>query len=96
VVGRLSADWSPEQIAGRLKTKPPAYLKGKKVCLETIYQWIYTGATASDGTRFYHHLRRAKPARRRHYQRAAKQINIPEKVSIYYRLAVIDEHQRIS
>ena len=37
-------DWSPEQIAGRLKEEQPSWLKGARVSHETIYQYLYTEA----------------------------------------------------
>jgi len=41
VIKKLKSDWSPQQIAGRLKTNSPPELKDKYICTETIYQYIY-------------------------------------------------------
>jgi IS30 family transposase len=48
VVTGLEADWSPEQIAGRLRRDYPANLR-MRVCPETIYQWVYCDATQGGG-----------------------------------------------
>ena len=39
VSARLSEGWTPEQIAGRLKTRPEKGLR--QICHETIYAFIY-------------------------------------------------------
>ena len=41
VENMLLEDWSPEQIAGRLKKYPPEELKGQSISHESIYLWIY-------------------------------------------------------
>lgn len=81
VVSKLNLDWSPEQIAGRLKEFPPIKLQGKYVCPESIYQYIYDKAPW-----LYHKLRRAHPDRWKKYGRKKqKHQTIPEKVSIHDR-----------
>lgn len=67
VRARLWDKWSPEQIAGRLKSQPPAELKGLKVSYEAIYQWIYDEAKGEPW--LYHHLRRKHYVRHLKYSR---------------------------
>jgi transposase, IS30 family len=38
---KISHDWSPEQIAGRLKEHSPKSLNGLTISHESIYYWIY-------------------------------------------------------
>ena len=80
-VGRKLDDcWSPEQIAGRLKSDPPPNLRKKNLCHETIYQHIY-----KEEPYYYHNLRRSHSVRRKRYGRKTRKINIPGRVSIHDR-----------
>jgi IS30 family transposase len=58
----LREDWSPEQIAGRLRTD-----HGLRISHETIYRYIWADKRA-DGT-LHHHLRGARKQRRKRYGR---------------------------
>ncbi len=90
VIKRLQDDWSPQQIAGRLKTNPPPNLKRKKICLETIYQYIYDGGTDYGGKLLYKYLRKKKPFRQKHYSRQPKKVTITGRISIHARPADIN------
>ena len=83
VVKKLREDWSPEQVAGRLKHHPPPELQGLYVCMETIYQYIYNEEEGEP--RLYHKLRRRHPSRQRHGKRHHRTVIIPGKVSIHER-----------
>lgn len=83
VVGELRQDHSPEQIAGRLKQKPPSELVGKKLCHETIYQYIYEGEGRFEY--LYPHLRKGRPRRRKQRARKPHKNKIPERISIHER-----------
>lgn len=84
IVDHLRADWSPEQIAGRLKTYPPPHLKGKTVCHETVYQFIYHDETKH--LNLYTYLRRRQPKRRlRGTRRSRDNVQIKERTSIHDR-----------
>jgi IS30 family transposase len=85
VVEKLSLDWSPEQIVGRLKINPPKKLAGTSLVPETIYQFVYSLERGEDGKLLYHHLRRSQPKRIRHYARKQSKLRIPERVSIHKR-----------
>ena len=60
VLKRLMFRWSPEQIAGRLKTFADS---GFHVSTETIYKWIY--ALASKGAPLFMYLRTLEKPRKR-------------------------------
>lgn len=82
----LGKDWSPEQIAGRLKTDPPPELKGETISYEAIYQFIYEVEPW-----LYHKLRYKRYDRQKHFSRKARRASIPGKVSIHERPKVINE-----
>lgn len=85
VIARLKEDWSPQQIAGRLITNPPPNLKKKKICLETIYQYIYDGGTDHGGQLLYKYLRKKKHSRQKRYSRKPKKVLITDRTSIHDR-----------
>lgn len=41
VIGKLEMHWSPEQIAGRLRSHPELEVQTGRVCAETIYRFVY-------------------------------------------------------
>ncbi len=84
----IEQNWSPEQIAGRLKRYPPAELSSVgavlTICPETIYQYVYTTKDLDQqGKALYCHLRRSEPTRLKRGKRQKQTIFIPEKVSIH-------------
>lgn len=85
VVDRLKDDWSPEQIAGRLKERPPRELLGKYISHEQIYQYIYNGDRDSYGELLYKYLRSAKPTRQKRYTRKSRKLTISDRTSIHER-----------
>lgn len=89
---RLCADWSPEQIAGRLAAHPPPTLSGATVSHETIYRHIYERADRSLG--LHHHLRTHRPKRQRHGRRKHRDLRIPERISVHERPAIIAARKR--
>lgn len=93
VVRRLKDDWSPEQIAGRLKKHPPSKLSGKYISDEAIYDYIYD--KNSDGQYLWQYLRKAHYIRQKQHGRKPQRVNIPEKVSIHERPAIVDQRKRI-
>jgi len=85
---KLKIDWSPEQIAGRLKLK-----KGKTiVCHETVYQYIYD--TGHELTKC---LRYKKSKYRRRYGTKKREIEreLARKRRIDQRPEIINERKRI-
>ena len=89
VVARLEDDWSPDEIAGRLREHPPADLAGKYVCHETIYQFVYSDEGHDFGV--WRHLRRSQPTRQPHGQRHPRRTLIPERTSIHLRPEEVNE-----
>lgn len=83
VVSKLQHGWSPEQIAGRLKKKPPRSLVGHRISYESIYRYIYDGEGRFEY--LYPYLRKAKPKRYRRCGRRPRKTPIPERVSIHER-----------
>jgi len=83
VLSKLREDISPEQIAGTLAKHPPAHLKGKTICHETIYQYIYAGEGRYEY--LYPHLRKGRPKRRKQRVRKPKKVTILERIAIHRR-----------
>lgn len=83
VVGRLSEDWSPEEIAGRLQERPPPDLLGKSLCPETIYQFVYS--KEGQWLELWRNLRRRHLQRRPLRTRQARPTLIAERTSIHDR-----------
>jgi IS30 family transposase len=98
VKARLLEDWSPEQIAGRLKEHPPPGLKDAKVkrlSTEPIYQYVYqANSEGGENRTLYKHLRCRRPKRQKWGQRKHRQVQIPEKVSIHRRPELINNKKR--
>ena len=83
----LAQDWSPQQIADRLLLE-----RQPRVSPERIYLYIY--ADQRSGGTLHRHLRSQKKQRRRYrgYQRRGQ---IPNRVSIEERPAIVDQKKRI-
>jgi transposase, IS30 family len=83
----LGQDWSPQQITGRLRLE-----RQPSVSPERIYLYIY--ADKRRGGPLHRHLRSQKAQRRRDrgYQRRGQ---IPNRVSIEERPAIVDRKSRI-
>ena len=83
----LRQQWSPEQIAGRLKLE-----QRPTVSHERIYLYIY--ADKQRGGLLYRHLRSQKKQRKR-YGGHARRAQIPNRISIEQRPAIVANKQRI-
>lgn len=84
VVRELRIGRSPDVIAGRMKIRPPAALRGRTVSHESIYRYIYEGEGRWEG--LYHHLRYKRRKRRKHYGRKTREkVRIPQRISIHAR-----------
>lgn len=89
---KLEKDWSPEQIAGRLKEHPPDSLQGSKLSHESIYQYIYNSPY---GNHLYHYLRyKNVPKRQKRYARKPQKSFIAERISIHDRPEIINARER--
>jgi len=92
VLKSLRNGWSPEQIAGRLKSNHPQD-KSLWICHETIYQFIYH--SKNKDKYLWEYLRRKQKRRRKKQGRKAQKIRIPDRVSIHQRKRAIDQRKEI-
>ncbi len=90
---KIEANWSPEQIAGRLATAPPKALAGKTISHATIYRWLWACPDRSERLKPY--LRIACKKRRKPYGKPSKRGQIPNRVSIDDRPEVVNERSRL-
>lgn len=88
VIIRLKKDWSPEQIAGRLKTEPNA---PHNISHEAIYQFVYSkdGRERELGKLLPQRQKKRKPR----YARKARGNVFPEAVSIKHRPDIINQRE---
>jgi len=93
VAERLEAGWSPEQIAGRLSSRPPANLQGLSISHTTIYRWIW--ADRERTRQFRPFLRIARKPRRKPYGQPSRQGRILGKRSIDERPHEANERRRL-
>lgn len=92
VVHGLERDWSPEQIAGRLKRDHPGDAL-MRVSPETIYLWVYR--EAATGGLLFSHLRRRHKKRRKQRRRGTGRGLIAGRVGIDQRPPVAGLRQRL-
>jgi IS30 family transposase len=88
IKSKLKEDWSPEQIAGRMKRD-----KGFSLCHESIYRYIYDNK--SRGGKLYQYLRHKNKKyhnRNNNYQRRGI---IIDRVSIDKRPKIVEKKNRI-
>lgn len=86
IYDRMKLDkWSPEQIAGRLKTNPPPELKGLYISHEQIYEYVQSEGRAPDGKYLYKYLPKKKPKRQKRGSRKPQKVLIPDRVPIHQR-----------
>jgi transposase, IS30 family len=88
---KMLADWSPEEIAGRLQMDYPDD-NDMQASHDTIYRWVYTDAR-QDGS-LYKHLRRRHKKRRKQKRYGAGRGLIPGRVSIHERPVAVDQRSR--
>ncbi len=88
VNGYIEQDWSPEQVAGRLKDDGVINLHH-----ETIYQYILTDKKA--GGELYRHLRHQKKTYRKRYGSAHNRTGIPGRVDIDQRPEAANNRSRV-
>lgn len=89
VLEKLNEHWSPEQIAGRLRTSSKLKKEIGTICHETIYSYIYSLEIIP--LKLYLLLRRYKPRRTKWHSRNKRKICIPDRISIHERPEVINE-----
>lgn len=92
IKNKLSIGWSPEQIVGRLRLDGES-LGLAKVCVETIYQYIYR--LQKGGDNLYIHLRRKRKRRRKRLKKDDLRGKIKDKVMIDQRPQEVEDKSRI-
>lgn len=85
---RIKQDWSPEQVAGRMKQDGIV-----KLHHETIYQYLLKDKQA--GGELYRHLRHQNKTYRKRYGSANNRTGIPHRVDIEERPAVANNRERV-
>jgi transposase, IS30 family len=93
VEAKIKSEWSPDEIAGRLRTKPPTKLKGKTISHSTIYRWIWSDPQRAESLKKY--LRVGYKKRRKVYGKPSKRGQIPNRVSIEERPEIVEQRSRI-
>ena len=91
VTQKLSADFSPEQIAGTLRRDYPRD-HTMRVSHETIYTFVY--AEKRNGGSLFQHLRQAHRRRRRRGNRNGRRGLFPGRVGIETRPKIVDKRKR--
>lgn len=88
VLNGLINEWSPDVIAGKLKTS------GEKLTIshESIYHYIYNKEGKHE--KWYQYLRQAQPKRHKLHSRKKCKLSIPERKSIHCRPEYIKERKR--
>lgn len=88
---KLPEGWSPEQISGRGKNENPPV----EVSTESIYEYIYLPENSEK--KLWEYLRRSHKRRKRRKlgRSSRKGCNIPNRVSIHKRPAIVDERSRL-
>lgn len=90
VIRHLRMEWTPEQIAGRLRRKHPHL----SICIESIYRFIYDPQVRSNEN-FVRLLPRAHRIRHRRGQRRThRELHIPERISIVERPDSVNARQQ--
>ena len=84
----INNQWSPEQIAGRLKIE-----KGISLHHETIYRYVI--ADKENGGTLYKHLRHSNKTYRKRSSSQGRHIGIPDRTDIDERPEIINNRERI-
>jgi IS30 family transposase len=84
----ISEDWSPEQVAGRLKSEGVISLHH-----ETLYQFILTDKKS--GGELYKHLRHQNKTYRKRYGHPRNRTGIPNRVDIDERPEAANNRERV-
>ena len=83
---KLRCDWSPEQIAGRIRLEYPRDAT-MRISTETIYRWVYGAADVGDAS--YRHLRRGRKRRRQQARYSQGRRVVPGRVDITERPQIV-------
>jgi transposase, IS30 family len=90
ILSELKVGWSPEQIAGRM-----SFLGMKdKVCMETIYSFVYTDEYCKED-KIFQYLRRGRKKRKKQTGRSVHKSKIPNRISISKRPEVVTKRTEL-
>lgn len=89
VTKHLRGGWSPDQIAGRLKSKHKND-EHWRITGETIYRWIYAPEQKRAKQPWYEYLRRKQKKRKKQTGRKVHRGHIPDRVSISQRSEAVN------
>jgi len=93
VTSKLSRQWSPQEISGRLKWIDAQDDPSKGIAPETIYRW--NKVDKKNGGTYYKQLRQGHRKRRKRYGSASNRGQIKDRVSIDERPKIVDERKRL-
>lgn len=88
----LKQNWSPEQIAGRIRVDHP-HAPTMRVSHQTIYQWLR--ADKQSGGSWYLCLRQSHRKRRKKYGSSLRRYRIQDQVSIDQRPKIVEARKRL-
>ena len=88
---KLRGDWSPEQIANRIRLDHPDDAR-MRISTEALYSWIYTAAR--HGGTLHRHLRRGRSRRRPQKLYSKGKRFFPERVGIAERPPIVESRER--
>jgi len=92
VVEGLQKEWSPDVIAGKLKSAEPEALPETTISHESIYHYIYNKKGRFEG--LYKYLRQGQSKRHKLHSRKKCKLRILERKSIHFRPEYIGERKR--
>jgi len=90
-IKKLRRGWSPEVIAGRLRTIEHPGNPHWHICHEAIYAFIYSNHPKAKELALWEYLRRKQKRRKKQTGRSVHRLKIPDRVSIHERPQVIDD-----
>lgn len=92
IVSGLNRDWSPEEIAGRLKEVAAKKTNGLTISHESIYEYIYNKADKWE--KLFLLLPQRRVRRKKRGGRKVRNLPIPKGNSIHNRPEIVNERQR--
>lgn len=93
VVNHLKAEWSPEEIAGRLREVSRLEVDGVTLSHESIYHYIYV--TSERYEKLFKLLPQRRAKRRKRGGRKTRNMPIPQRISIKLRPEIVNQRVRI-
>jgi len=92
IVSGLNNEWSPDEIAGRLKDTSAKETNGILISHESIYEYIYNKADKHE--KLFLLLPQRRPKRRKKGGRKRRNMPIPQRISIRFRPEIVNERKR--